>query len=483
MIDLPGILANNFTRRRFLQVGAYGALASALNQSQNLRAATDATHSPIRSCIFLMHYGGPSHLDTWDMKPDAPAEIRGEYQPIATSVPGRIVCEHLPMMSRLVDEVAVIHSMHHTMSNHNSAMYEALIGRVPSGGDKELLGVDRANDFPSIGSTMTYLAAEHKLPAGEMPLTNVALPHVMRNVIDLAGQNAGFLGGRYDPLQITSDPNLPEFHVRELTLPSDVTGGRLAARRALLETFNVASERHDGSLESYRQRAFDLLRNANVKRAFQIASEPAEVRDRYGRHKLGQSLLLARRLVEAGVRFVNVNDRVANSQNTNWDSHETIFPRHQELLRPADQGFSALVEDLDQRGLLESTLVVAMGEFGRTPKINGNAGRDHWPQCYHVLVAGGGVNAGTTFGSSDSSGAYPVTNPVTPGDLAATIFWRFGVDHAQEIHDAFGRPFRLASARAASTSSSTRRPRTSGGGVPVQRFRTMPSWSMRYNVG
>ncbi|MDA1049685.1 MAG: DUF1501 domain-containing protein [Planctomycetota bacterium] len=444
MIDLPGILATNFHRRRLLQVGAYGAFASALNQSRWLRGATDGATSPIRSCIFLMHYGGPSHLDTWDMKVDAPAEIRGEYQPIATNVPGCVVCEHLPMMSRLVDKVAVIRSMHHTMNNHNSAMYEALIGRLPSGGDKELLGVDRANDFPSIGSTMTYLAAEGKLRAEPMPLTNVALPYVMRNVIDLAGQNAGFLGGRYDPLQITTDPNQPDFSVRELTLPGDVTARRLSARRDLLETFNVASERHDSSLESYRQRAFDLLQNANFKRAFQMASEPAEVRQRYGRHTLGQSLLLARRLVEAGVRFVNVNDRSANSQNTNWDSHETIFPRHKELLAPADQGFSALVEDLDQRGLLNSTLVVAMGEFGRTPKINGNAGRDHWPQCYHVLMAGGGVNGGTAFGSSDSIGAYPDTDPVTPGDLAATIFWRFGVDHSQEIHDGFGRPFRLA---------------------------------------
>ncbi len=223
-----------------------------------------------------------------------------------------------------------------------------------------------------------------------------------------------------------------------------MSGSRLSARRDLLEGFNTVSERHDGSLESYRQRAFDLLQNANFKQAFHLASERSEVRQRYGRHKLGQSLLLARRLVEAGVRFVNVNDRAANSQNTNSDSHETIFPRHKELLAPADQGFSALVEDLDQRGLLNSTLVVAMGEFGGTPKINGNAGRDHWPQCYHVLLAGGGVSGGMTFGSSDSIGAYPDTDPVTPGDVAATIFWRFGVDHSQEIHDSFGRLFRLA---------------------------------------
>ncbi len=447
MIDLPGILSAGIARRRFLLTGAYGALASALNQSRSLQAADDKAANPIRSCILLMHYGGPSHLDSWDMKPEAPAEIRGQYRPISTSVPGRIVCEHLPMMSRLVDKVAVIRSMHHGMTNHNAAMYQALIGRVPAGGDLELLGVDRPSDFPSIGSAMTFLVAQGKAPAPapmDVPLTNVALPHVMRNVVELAGQNAGFLGGRYDPLQVTSDPNQPSFQVRQLTLPEDVSVSRLSARQDLLNKFNLAHQSGARSLQSYQQRAFDLLQSERVSKAFAISSEPDAVRDRYGRHKLGQSLLLARRLVESGVRFINVNDQEVNGQDANWDSHEKIFPRHQQLLEPADQGFSALIEDLDQRGLLQSTLVVAMGEFGRTPKVNANAGRDHWPNCYHVLIAGGGVNAGSTYGSSDNIGAYPDSDPVTPADLAATIFWRFGVDHHQEIKDGFGRPFRLS---------------------------------------
>ena len=460
MIDLPGIVhaaaqvapkghlvsRTLLHRRQLLQAGLYSALAAGLNQSRSLHASPIAVANPIRACIFLMHYGGPSHLDTWDMKPQAPSEVRGEYRSIATSVPGRFVCEHLPMMSRLVDKVALIRSMHHTMTNHNAAMYEALIGRLPPGGDNELLATDRLNDFPSFGSAIAYLAAAGKLPgpAGKVPITHIALPHVMRNVVDLAGQNAGFLGGRYDPLQLVSDPNQQDFQVRQLTLPSEMSVERLSERRRLLRKFNSSGGGIDGRLESYQQRAFELLRSELISKAFQIETEPQPVRDRYGRHKLGQSLLLARRLVEAGVRFINVNDQEINGQNVNWDSHETIFPRHKELLQPTDQGFSALIEDLDQRGLLDSTLVVAMGEFGRTPKINASAGRDHWPNCFHVVIAGGGVTAGSTYGQSDSIGAYPINDPVTPGDLAATIFWRFGLDHTQAIHDGFGRPFRLS---------------------------------------
>ena len=291
---------------------------------------------------------------------------------------------------------------------------------------------------------MPWLALDGKSgPAGDIPLTHVALPHRMRNVVELAGQTAGFLGGAYDPLQITSDPNQPHFQVRQLSLPDGVSVSRITARRKLLGELNhdISTDR---SLDSYRSRAFDLVRSERIREAFAIEREADAVRDRYGRHKLGQSMLLARRLVESGVRFVNVNDREVNSQNTNWDSHETIFPRHKELIQPADQALSALIDDLDQRGLLDSTLVVALGEFGRTPKINGNAGRDHWPHCFHVVLAGGGVHAGCTYGESDNIGAYPLSDPVTPGDLAATLFWRFGADHHQEVHDSFGRPFRLA---------------------------------------
>lgn len=435
---------NNGSRRNFLKSTGAGLLVGSSAANVSAQSATARDSKPLQACIFVMHYGGPSHLDTWDMKPDAPTEVRSQYQPISTSVPGRFVCEHLPHMAKLVHKVAVIRSMNHTMTNHNAAMYEALIGRVPLGGDKELLGIDRSTDFPSIGSVLTYLAEQNRLPRTdktEIPLTNVALPHRMRNVVDLAGQNAGFLGGRYDPLQLTVDPNHPSFHCQELTMAPEMSEARWLQRRDLLGQLDKPNSLR---LDQYRQRAFQLLTNDKVQQAFELSSEPPAIRDRYGRNELGQSLLLARRLVEAGVRFINVNDRQVNGQDVNWDSHERIFPRHKELIPPVDVGLSALIEDLEQRGLLESTLIVSIGEFGRTPKINANAGRDHWPNCYHAVLAGGGVHAGSTYGTSDSIGAYPADKPVSPSDLAATLFWRFGLDLSHQIRDQLGRPFHLS---------------------------------------
>jgi Protein of unknown function (DUF1501) len=445
MLDIPGILdlQRTLSRRRFLRYGAYGAVAALLNQSK-LRAGPSPPPDTIRSCIVLMLYGGPSHLDTWDMKPQAPVEIRGEYQPISTSVPGRFVCEHLPRLAGFVDRLAVVRSMQHGMSNHNSAMYQALVGRRPKI-DLDVLGADRATDFPSLGSSLSYLAAARILPPTSHPLINVALPHVMHNVVDLAGQNAGFLGGQYDPLQITSDPNLSDFRVPNLSLPPGVNRERMSDRLTLLRS--LQSNIGPGSNESiamYHQRALDLLQSDAIQRAFRIDLENSETRDRYGRNTLGQSLLLARKLVEAGVRFINVNDKVYNGQDANWDSHASIFPRHRELLEPFDQGFSALVEDLDQRGLLETTLIIVMGEFGRSPRINTGGGRDHWPDCYSVVMAGGGVASGAAYGQSDRQGAYPIADAVTPGDLAATVLWRFGLDCRHEIHDPLGRPLPLA---------------------------------------
>jgi uncharacterized protein (DUF1501 family) len=238
--------------------------------------------------------------------------------------------------------------------------------------------------------------------------------------------------------------------VDELSLPADLPPDRFEDRRALLALLDARSRRADrlarvGAMSAYQQRALDLLRSRQVQRAFDLWRESAALRERYGRTTLGQSLLLARRLVEAGVRFVNVNDKVTNGQLANWDSHENNFGRlKNDLLPPADRAFSALVEDLDARGLLGSTLVVALAEFGRTPRINRSAGRDHWPDCFSVVLAGGGVRGGVVHGSSDRVGAYPDADPVTPGDLAATLFWRFGLDPATEVRDLTGRPYRLA---------------------------------------
>jgi hypothetical protein len=342
-----------------------------------------------------------------------------------------------------MDRVAVIRSAHHTMTNHNAAAVEALCGRTPLRGDLELLSNDPTTDFPCYGSVVSYFTSG----ACSVPAF-VALPHVMYNVVKLPGQTAGFLGPAYEPLQVTRDPNAADFRVSEIELPSGLTLAELEDRKSLLARVNaqMAEPRSagQGSMGKFYERAFRLLRSDDVRNGFDMNQENLKARERYGRNIHGQSVLLARRLVEAGVPFVSVYDRVHNGLN-NWDTHVDNFGRlKSDLLPPCDMAFSALVEDLGARGLLDTTLVVMLGEFGRTPKINAQAGRDHWPNCYSVVLAGGGVTGGALYGASDKLGAYPDTNPVTPGDLAATIFWRFGFDLATELHDTAGRPFRLA---------------------------------------
>lgn len=440
------LAARRTSRRALLQAGALGSVGTLITYLLNssiARADAPAGRSlpQIKSCILIYYYGGPSHLDTWDMKPDAAAEIRGEFQPIATRIPGLRISEHLPHCARIADKLTIVRSMHHEMTNHNAAAVEALCGRTPVRGNLELLA-DDANSFPCYGAGLGKVA-----PAPGLVPTHVALPHVMRNVVQLPGQGAGFLGPAYNPLQVTRDPNDPGFRVDELQLPDDISTSRLTARQSLLSAVDPGPG-HDGpmsSMTTYQQKAFALLRSEEVRRAFEIEREPIAMRERYGRTKLGQSMLLARRLVETGVRFINVNDKVTNGQQ-NWDTHSDNWSKlKNDLLPPADRGFAALVEDLDQRGLLESTLVVGMGEFGRTPLIDTRlTGRSHWPFCYSIVMAGGGLRPGTLYGASDKIGAYPDADPVTPGDLAATIFWRFGLDPAFELHDLLGRPQKLA---------------------------------------
>lgn len=438
------------TRRQLLRAGSAGFLG--LNLAQLLQAeslaressSAPAVRSPIKSCILMFYYGGPSHHDTWDMKPHAPLEVRGEFKSIATSVPGIRISEHLPHSAKVMDRLCVIRSAHHPMRNHNSAAVEALCGRTPLRGDLELLANDPTTDFPCFGSALTYL----KGPLPNVP-SHVALPHVMYNVVKLPGQTSGFLGPAYEPLQVTRDPNAPDFRVSEIELPAGLTLAELENRQALLARINTrlepgAATSSGGSMRTFYQRAFDLLRSDAVRTAFDINREDARTRERYGRNIHGQSALLARRLVESGVRFVSVYDKVTNGLD-NWDTHVNNFGRLKDtLLPPCDLAFSALVEDLESRGLLDSTLVIMLGEFGRTPKINRDGGRDHWPDCYSVVLAGGGVRGGTMHGTSDKLGAYPDSDPVTPGNLAATIFSRFGLDPATELHDLVGRPFRLA---------------------------------------
>lgn len=421
------------TRRAFLGVAGAALVA----KTPAARAAQG--QAAIRSCIVVFYYGGPSHLDTFDPKPEAPAEVRGAYRTIATAVPGVRVSEHLPRTARLMDRLALVRSVHHPMRNHNSAAAEALTGHTPAGGDQELL-TDDPRGLPTLGSAVSYALGRraHVLPY-------VALPHTMRNVVQLPGQEPGLLGGAYDRFQVEGDPSAAEFRVSSLDLPAGDGRAVLDGRERLLHQLNSA---HPATRlarwQAYQERALRLLASEEVRRCFDLSREPPALRERYGRHKLGQSLLLARRLVEGGVNVVAVFDGMSNGQDANWDSHEKLFSRHAQLIPPSDQALSALLEDLEARGLLESTLVLAMGEFGRTPKINGSGGRDHWPDCYTALLAGGGVRGGAVYGASDRIGAYPASDPVMPGDLTATVYWRFGIDPAQEVRDQTNRPFRLS---------------------------------------
>ena len=452
------------TRRQLLSTARRGCLGLTLGgllraQSAMADSTAATTDSTIRSCILLFYYGGPSHLDTYDLKPNAPVEVRGEFQSIPTSVPGLRICEHLPRMAKLMHRVTLIRSVHHANRLHDSASIETLTGRLPPNGDREE-SVPIEQVFPCHGATVSHLR-----PVRDV--SHAALPYVMHNVVDVPCQGGGFLGTAFDPFRISVDPDKSLYHAGALTRQKALTLDRLADRRRLLDAIDVTAQSTNRTDEFRRfcDRAYRLLSSADLPRALDLDQEPIDVRERYGlyragdyiddhmtaggpkdgfaQHMRGQNLLLARRLVEAGIPFVTVYDY--KQQGLNWDSHADNFTLHKNDLLPlADQALSALIEDLDQRGLLASTLVVAMGEFGRTPRINANAGRDHWPDCYTVLLAGGGVKEGYIHGASDSIGAFPDRDPVTPADVAATIFQRFGIAPSTEIHDLTGRPWKVA---------------------------------------
>ena len=449
-----------FSRRRLIQLGAAGGYMGlnlgGLWRAQASIGSEAISEKPIRACILIFYYGGPSHIDTYDLKPEAASEVRGEFKPISTVVPGLQICEHLPRMAQVMDKVALIRSVHHKASLHDSASIQTLTGRPLEGPDRELFA-SLPQFYPSFGSGVAYMnrAAEHEVPFA-------SLPFVFHNVVPTPCQGGGFLGSAYDPLLIDVDPIQRIYPVESLRLRDGMSLSRLGLRRELLDALNT-SLNTPKSVSKFYDKALRLLESESIRGAMDLSREPDSVRERYGygtapvakgevnggggelafaREMRGQNYLLARRLVEAGVPFVNVYD--CKTQGQNWDAHANCANQHKNYLLPqADQALSALIEDLEQRGLLESTLIVATGEFGRSPKINASAGRDHWPDCYTVLMAGGGVQGGAVFGSSDRLGAYPASNPVTPGDLAATIYWRFGINYAAEIHDQTGRPHRL----------------------------------------
>jgi hypothetical protein len=440
-------VSQRLTRRRLLQVGGLGL--AGLSLPGLLRAAErGGRKARARSVLFLHQWGGPSCMDTFDMKPAAPAEVRGEFQPVASRASGIQVSERLPRTAAVMDKVTLVRSLRHEMKNHNSAGYYSLTGYAPPTDDQRLR--DSRDLFPAYGSVVDALA-----PAKAGVPTFVAFPHVIRDGSITPGQHASFLGKAHDPLYIGQDPNSPDFRLPELSLPDNLTPERLADRRAMLKLVDEQTELLEFSarargIDEHYERALTMLSSPAVKRAFDLSAEPESVRDRYGRTTYGQGCLLARRLVEAGARFVNVYfAQQIGGDNGGWDTHgfdnKPMYPILKNYLLPVtDQTLPTLLEDLDDRGLLDETLVVWVGEFGRSPKINNMAGRDHWPQCYTALLAGGGVKRGAVFGASDKNGAYPASDPARPEDLSATMFHLLGIDPKTEVHDALGKPLPIS---------------------------------------
>ena len=438
-----------FTRRHFLKVGGLGLLG--LTVPGLLRAeewAKGKGPKPrAKSVIFLYQFGGPSHIDMFDMKPDAPEGIRGPHKPMASSADGIQINDRLPRLAKVMDKVTLIRSMHHTMKNHNSASYYALSGHAPPVDDIRLR--DSLDLFPAYGSVVDKLAPMN----GEIP-TFVSYPYVIRDGSVTPGQHASFLGKEHDPLLFTQDPNNANFQLPELSLPANLTYERLEQRRELQKLIDEQSRLLDISvtargLDAYYEKALAMLHSERLRKAFDLSAEPAKLRDDYGRHTYGQSCLLARRLVEAGVKFVTVyfSGNIGGQSTTEggWDTHgfnnTRMYPIIEQYHLPlTDQTLPTFLADLDSRGLLDTTLVVWMGEFGRTPKINENASRDHWPQCYTTLLAGGGVKRGFVYGASDKNAMYPAENPVRPDDLAATMFYLLGIDPHTEVRAVGNRP-------------------------------------------
>jgi hypothetical protein len=432
-------------RRELLQVGYSALLGVGLPACLMRRsAAADAPRSGVRrgrpkSIIIVFLTGAASHHDTFDMKPDAPPEIRGEFQPIATSTAGVHICEHLPRLAARAHQYALIRTLSHNDNNHLMSTHHVLTGNVQPGGffDK----VASRDDWPSYASALAYLRPRNDgIPSG------VNLPtFLVEGPLTWPGQHAGLLGPRYDPWQITGDPAKLDFRVDALTLAPGIDISRLDRRRSLLEEINHEQRRMAGIAQSQRlsdeqQLAFSILTSSRLAQAFELAREPDAVKDRYGRNTTGQSLLLARRLIQADVPMVQAN--IGRVQN--WDNHGDIFPTlKKRLLPPLDQGVAALLEDLETQGLLSETLVMMLGEFGRTPKINPGRGRDHWGPCFFGLFAGAGVRGGQVIGKSDDIGAHPVTAAYSPNDVGATVYHLLGLPADAEGRDRLSRPVRL----------------------------------------
>lgn len=442
------------TRREMLRVGGLGLLGLSLPQLLALKtgaASTPASGSfgRAKSCILLYLSGGPPQHETFDPKPEAPLEIRGDFKSIRTKVPGTHFCELLPRSAAIVDKFAVIRSMTTDNNSHTASGYWMLTGyEHPS----KIEVPASPEDWPSIASVVGALK-----PSERTPFTSVILPEIVHNdnAPPSPGQSGGFMGHTWNPFLLHCDPSQPRLEIDGLKLPDSVSFERLNDRSALLRQLDqqfLGAMRSEpvAALHRMHERAFDVMQSATTKAAFEIEQERTSLRDRYGRQKFGQSVLLARRLVEAGVRLVQVNwPREPGDQMTGfpvWDTHKNNSPRLRDVLCPQfDMAFASLIADLEERGLLDETLVVAMGEFGRSPRINPDGGRDHWGSCFSLAVAGAGIAGGQVIGSSDRDGAFPASRVLRPPDLAATIFHLLGINPLGDFHDLLARPRPLVS--------------------------------------
>jgi hypothetical protein len=432
-----------FDRREVLRIGAVSLFAGAAPGAA-ARAATsqtiDSAAPRAKACIFMLLQGGPSHLDLWDPKPSAPAEVRGPFKTIETSLPGVQFSEMLPRSASIANRLTVIRSMEHRFTNHSAGTYVTLTGsNNQPDQDREAKG----DDFPGPGAVLNYLRPSQNVPPSISLPTWLSIPGPSNR---MPGQYGGFLGVTRDPFLIQGDPNDAGFKPLSLSLPDGMATERMHSRWSLLEQVNSAARELDRQSTRSRRHlshsAYELLTDPRVRTALDLSKEPTATRDRYGRTKLGQSMLLARRLVETGVQLVSIN-----AFDQEWDTHGRLKRRYKELVPPMDQAFSALVEDLATRGLLDSTLVINTGEFGRTPIINKDEGRDHWPNAYTTVLAGGGTTGGVVHGASDSKGAYVARDPVAPADVLATMWRLLGISPTTELRDLQNRPQVLSHGR------------------------------------
>jgi Protein of unknown function (DUF1501) len=435
----------NLPRRRFLGIGGLGILN--LFWADWVRAEmanADRAEGSAKAVILIFNCGAPSHIDLWDMKPNASDTVRGQFRPIATNVPGIHISELMPQLAQRADKLAIVRTVHHYHGAHNAGMYWSIVGR-PYRVDSTLINPSR-DDFPSFGTLVGWLAQRDGYSGPLPPYVITPVPHCDSTAYITPGQFGACLGSQFDPFVLHSDPNAPDFKLPNIGLADTVTPDRLQDRRSLLnELESKAPPIHTaaaGEFDLNHAKAFSLIRAGEMERAFDLSREPAAVRDRYGRHTWGQSHLLARRLVEAGARFVTT----VNGPSIIWDTHQDNFVRlKNRLVPPMEQAFAALLDDLSQRGMLDSTLVVWMGDFGRTPIINKTAGRDHWPQCYSMVLAGGGIRGGQVVGESDGTGSSPKSRPVTPADIHATVFTALGYNpHAIAYSSPVGVPTPLS---------------------------------------